>query len=167
MCTNGQLSVFFFSKCNFEHFLGDNNYVFLEFSNHFFNTQPQKDEYSIFFFWEKSNILAQILKWNWVTYLLWKNNLLENISLAIRSTPVYSPAGTITPVSSYCGGQETPTILSPGGGGAEAGFMPISPSQDGGFLSARSTPAVINDHIRCVEQPVNQINWFSHFLVTP
>ena len=142
----------------------------MEFSNHShsLNTHPQKDKYSIFF-WEKSNILAQIPKWNWVTYLLLKNNLqiFENISLAIRSTPVYSPAGTITPVSSYCGGQETPTILSPGGGGAEAGFMPISPSQDGGFLSARSTPAVINDHIRCVEQPVNQINWFSHFLVTP
>ena len=69
-----------------------------------------------------------------------------------RTTPVYSPAGTLTPVSSYCGGQETPTILSPGGSvsAAEAGFIPISPSQDGGFLSARSTPAVINDHIRCV-----------------
>ena len=92
----------------------------------------------------------------------------ENILLAIRSTPVYSPAGTITPVSSYCGGQETPTILSPGGGGAEAGFMPISPSQDGGFLSARSTPAVINDHIRCVsatnDEPMNKS---SHFLVSP
>ena len=49
-----------------------------------------------------------------------------------------SPAGTMTPVSSMC---DTPTpALSPGDEGVE---------EEGGFLTCRVTPAVINDHLRC------------------
>ena len=75
--------------------------------------------------------------------LILDNNL---NSIYGRRTPLSmgSPAGTITPVSSLCG-SDTPTIMSPG---ADGGFL--SPSGDGGFLlSARSTPAVIHDHLRC------------------
>ena len=67
-----------------------------------------------------------------------------------------SPAGTITPVSSLCG-SETPTALSPG---FEGGFIPISPSGDGGFLSSRTTPAVINDHIRWQHPDTPQTHYF-------
>ena len=67
-----------------------------------------------------------------------------------------SPAGTITPVSSLCG-SETPTALSPG---FEGGFIPISPSGDGGFLSSRTTPAVINDHIRWQHPDTPQKHYF-------
>ena len=75
-----------------------------------------------------------------------------------RRTPLSmaSPAGTITPVSSLCG-SETPTALSPG---FEGGFIPISPSGDGGFLSSRTTPAVINDHIRWQHPDTPQTHYF-------
>ena len=80
-----------------------------------------------------------------------------------RRTPLSmaSPAGTITPVSSLCG-SETPTALSPG---FEGGFIPISPSGDGGFLSSRTTPAVINDHIRWQHPDTPQTHYFTCLVI--
>ncbi len=60
-----------------------------------------------------------------------------------------SPAGTMTPISSMC---DTPTpALSPGeeGGGGGLCYSPSGGEEEGGFLTSRVTPAVINDHLRC------------------